>query len=229
MGYWWFIDDGSIECTAVYSHTVPRHFALLPKTGCYNFHNITQLCQVILHYLIQWTCIFKKKKKRKERKEERKRLNNANNLFSSAANWAKLFWQENPCVTGQDAAFGSGGGRSRCWLRQVGSGGGMERPLPASSAPCACHHPNADAALGPPHLEGWKAGRQRGQDGWAKNAEFIQRRAVAPRNGLSFCCCPSLTIQLINLWKYLSKCRNPMIFETCLEIKHVFKCFPKLE
>lgn len=53
MGYWWFIDDTSIECAAIYSHMVPRHCAFLPKTGCSNFHYVMQSCQVILQYLIQ--------------------------------------------------------------------------------------------------------------------------------------------------------------------------------
>lgn len=124
--------------------------------------------------------------RKKKKNQERKRLNYANRLSSGAAKRAKIFWQENPCVTGQGAALGGGGGRRRSQLRQVGSGGGMERPLSAPSAPCACHHPNAVATLRPLHLEGWKAGRRMERDGWAKNAEFIQWRAVVtPRNSLS--------------------------------------------
>lgn len=62
----------------------------------------------------------------------------------------------------------------------------------------------------------WRGGKQEGGGSEMGGLKFIQGRTViTPRNSLSLCCSASLTIQLINLWKYLSKCQNPMIFETC--------------
>lgn len=65
--------------------------------------------------------------------------------------------QENPCVTGQDAVLSSGGDRS--WLKQVGRGGGTERPLPAASAPVP-----AITQMLSQHLDhhSWRDGKQEG-------------------------------------------------------------------
>lgn len=109
MGYWWFIDDVSTEWAAICSHIMPRLFTLLPKRGCSTFRCATQLCQVIKHHLIKLMHIFKKEVSTMQ----------IYFFFWCKKNKTRSFNRKNPCLTGQCAALGNGGGRSRCLLKQV--------------------------------------------------------------------------------------------------------------
>lgn len=80
----------------------------------------------------------------------------------------KLFWRENPCVTGQDATLSGGGGQKQKLAEASEKGRRHRQILVCSFFPFACHHRNAVSAVRLLPLEEWRAGRRREWDACTK-------------------------------------------------------------